>query len=92
MLLLLIQLVSTLSFDHPVFYLQQYLELSVEFSSPTYASSETGILRVGLVLNGGTSESRIQVVVTPSQQLPPSATGKTSGGFLGHMMNYPTVS
>ena len=40
-----------------------------------YTSSETGILRVGLVLNGGTSDSVIQVLVTPSQQVPQSATG-----------------
>ena len=40
-----------------------------------YTSSETGILRVGLVLNGGTSDSIIRVLVTPSQQVPQSATG-----------------
>ncbi|XP_065884189.1 uncharacterized protein [Dysidea avara] len=50
--------------------------LRVEFSQPDYTGSEqSGVVRVTLVLRGGTSTSPISVTVTPSDQSPLSAEG-----------------
>ena len=53
-------------------------ELTVQFSKPTFSGTEpTGVVTVTLLLGGGTSASDISVTVTPSDQSPVSARGKT---------------
>ena len=54
-----------------------YTELMVEFSDPSYTSSESsGNIPVTLLLRGGTSAIDITVTVTPSDRSPVSAEGK----------------
>ena len=53
------------------------VELSVEFGSDEFVGSEsTGHVEVVVIISGGSSTTPIEVVVTPSEQSPVSATGK----------------
>ena len=49
----------------------------MEFGSDEFVGSEsTGHVEVVVIISGGSSTTPIEVVVTPSEQSPVSATGK----------------
>jgi len=49
----------------------------VNFADGQFTGTElSGIVEVVVVLDGGTSVAPLDVIVTPSEQLPVSATGK----------------
>ena len=69
---------STLLSDFMVtLFCYNFLVVTIDFGERQFTGSESsGIVEVVVVKVGGTSSAPLDVIVTPSEQSPPSATGK----------------